>query len=130
MYLESAAGLSEGGRTGLTAVVVAVLFAVSILFLPLLQAVPLTATSSALIVIGLLMLLPLRQRQGATLEELLSAFIIMVTMSLTHDVGLGLCTGFVIYPVLMGAAGKARDIRAGTWVLTAIALVFLVARPY
>ena len=130
MYLESAAGLSEGGRTGLTAVVVAALIAASLLFLPLVNAIPTAATSSALIVIGLLMLLPLRQRQGASLGEFLTAFVIMVTMSLTHDVGLGLCTGFIIYPVFMAAAGKVREIPPGTWLLTAISLVFLAVRPY
>jgi xanthine/uracil/vitamin C permease (AzgA family) len=49
---------------------------------------------------------------------------------LTYDARLGLCTGFVIYPHFMAAAGKIRDIRPGTWGLTAIALVFLVGRPY
>ena len=130
MYLESAAGLSEGGRTGLTAVVVAGLMAVSLFFLPLLGAIPTAATSPALIAIGLLMLLPLRQRQGATLQEFLAAFVIMVTMSLTHDVGLGLCAGFIVYPLFMAAAGKVREVHAGTWCLTAISLVFLVVRPY
>jgi AGZA family xanthine/uracil permease-like MFS transporter len=130
MFIESAAGINEGGRTGLTALVVAVLFGLSLFFIPAIDAFPAIATSSALMVIGLLMMAPLRLKSLAEKEELLTSFVLMVVMTLTQNIGIGLSTGVLVYPVFMAAAGKRADIHPAFWGLAACALVFLMIFPY
>lgn len=130
MFIESAAGMNEGGRTGLTALVVAVLFGLSLFFIPAINAFPAIATSSALVVIGLLMMAPMRLRSIAEKEELLTSFVLMVTMILTENVGIGLSAGVLAYPVFMIAAGKRTEIHPAFWGLVACAIVFLVIFPY
>jgi len=130
MYIESAAGINEGGRTGLTALVVAVLFSLSLFFIPAIEAFPAIATSSALMVIGLLMMAPMRLKTLAGNEETLTSFILMVVMILTQNIGIGLSMGVLVYPIFMIAAGKREEIRPAFWGLVACAIVFLVIFPY
>jgi AGZA family xanthine/uracil permease-like MFS transporter len=130
MYIESAAGINEGGRTGLTALVVAVLFSLSLFFIPAIEAFPAIATSSALMVIGLLMMAPMRLKTLAGNEETLTSFILMVVMILTQNIGIGLSMGVLVYPMFMIAAGKREEIRPAFWGLVACAIVFLVIFPY
>jgi AGZA family xanthine/uracil permease-like MFS transporter len=130
MFIESAAGMNEGGRTGLTALVVALLFGLSLFFIPAIDAFPAVATSSALVVIGLLMMAPMRLKSIAEKEELLTSFVLMVTMILTENVGIGLSAGVLAYPVFMIAAGKRAEIHPAFWGLVACAIVFLAIFPY
>ncbi len=129
-YIESAAGVSVGGRTGLTAVVVAILFASSLFFAPLVTAIPACAYGPAMIVVGSMMLAPLRGIDFEDLTELLPAFATIALMSFTYNLGVGITAGLVLYPLFKVVAGRAGEIRPGLWVLSALSLLFFVVYPY
>lgn len=129
-YVESAAGIESGGRTGLTAVVVALLFVAALFVAPLLTAIPPHAYGIVLIAIGLLMLSPVRQLPTDDLTELVPAFLTITLVSFTFNIGVGLTAGLLVYPVLKVLSGRAAETSAGQWVLAALALSFYVVYPY
>ena len=129
-YIESATGLQAGGRTGLTAVVTALLFLSALFFAPAFAVVPPYAYGPALIVVGLLMVAPVTQLNFDTLDEIIPAFTVIVLMSFTYNIGIGMTAGFVVYPLLKLLSGRARDVKAGSWVLAALSLVFFAFYPY
>lgn len=130
IFIESVAGIEEGGRTGLVAVVVAVLFAISVFFLPVVNAFPSVATAAALLVIGLLMLAQFRLNSLSNREEMLTAFVLIVTMTITQSIGLGLSVGFIAYPIFILAGGKKANIQPFFWVIVLGAALFLFLYPY
>ncbi|MCL2047885.1 MAG: NCS2 family permease [Defluviitaleaceae bacterium] len=125
-YIESAAGVQEGGRTGLTAMVTAGLFLVSLLLSPLFLAIPAFATATALVVVGLFMLEPIRHVNLEDMEELIPLGITIVTMPFFYSISTGLAFGLITYVVVKAAAGKFKDISVLMWVLSAVFLVQLV----
>jgi len=129
-YIESAAGIEEGGRTGLTSLVVAVLFLVALFFAPFLTAVPSQAYGPALIIVGLLMLSPVTKINFADYTELIPAFAVVILMSFTYNIGIGMTGGFVLYPLFKIISGRAREVRPGLWVLGAFSLLFFIFYPY
>jgi adenine/guanine/hypoxanthine permease len=129
-FVESAVGIEEGGRTGLTAVVVAALFVASLFLAPLLTAIPIHASGVALVVIGALMIAPIAQLNFNDLTELLPAFLTIVLISFTYNVGVGMTAGLLVHPLLQLATGKASEVPAGQWVLAAMSVVFFVVYPY
>jgi AGZA family xanthine/uracil permease-like MFS transporter len=94
-YMESAAGIEEGGRTGLTAVTTGILFLLTVLFVPVVGIVPGYATAPALIMVGLFMMKEVRRIDFSNLEEAFPAFIIMVMIALSYSISTGLAFGFV-----------------------------------
>ncbi len=130
IYIESVAGVREGGRTGLVSVVVVIFTICSLFFLPLIESFPDVATAAALLVIGLLMLAQFRLQSLSSREELLTAFVLMVTMTITQNIGLGLSMGIITYPIFMFAAEKHRDIPRVFWSLVLCAAIFLIFFPY
>jgi adenine/guanine/hypoxanthine permease len=129
-YVESAAGIESGGRTGLTAVVVALLFVAALFVAPVLTAIPPHAYGIVLIAIGLLMLAPMRQLPTDDLTELVPAFLTITLVSFTFNIGVGLTAGLLVYPVLKVLSGRAAETSAGQWVLAALSLSFYVVYPY
>ena len=129
-YIESATGLQAGGRTGLTAVVTALLFLSALFFAPAFAVVPPYAYGPALIVVGLLMVAPVTQLNFEALDEIIPAFTVIVLMSFTYNIGIGMTAGFVVYPLLKLLSGRARDVKAGSWVLAALSLLFFAFYPY
>ncbi|HID10848.1 MAG TPA: NCS2 family permease [Candidatus Latescibacteria bacterium] len=129
-YIESAAGIEAGGRTGLTAVVVAVLFLLALFFAPLFTSVPPHAYGPALAMVGLMMLEPIRRIDFSDYTELVPAFAVVALMSFTYNLGVGMTAGFVLYPLLKTLAGRAREVPAGAWVLGGLSLLFYVFYPY
>lgn len=129
-YVESAAGIESGGRTGLTAVVVALLFVAALFVAPVLTAIPPHAYGIVLIAIGLLMLTPVRQLPTDDLTELVPAFLTITLVSFTFNIGVGLTAGLLVYPVLKVLSGRAAETTAGQWVLAALSLSFYVVYPY
>ncbi|HET9984727.1 MAG TPA: NCS2 family permease [Longimicrobiales bacterium] len=97
-YIESAAGIGEGGRTGLVAVVVAGLFLLATFFSPLAGAIPGIATAPALVVVGALMMRSVRNAAWHDMTEAIPAFLTLVGMPLTFSVANGLALGFLSYP--------------------------------
>lgn len=129
-YIESAAGIEEGGRTGFTALVVAALFLLSLFFAPVLTAVPPHAYGSALIVIGILMIRPITKIDFDDYTELIPGFLTIVLMVFTYNIGVGMTTGLLSYPLLKTISGRVREVPAGLWVLAALSLTFYIFYPY
>jgi AGZA family xanthine/uracil permease-like MFS transporter len=129
-YIESAVGIEEGGRTGLTAVVVAVLFLLALWAAPILTAVPLHASGVALVAIGVLMLKPLAVLDTADATEWIPALFTIVLMSFTYNIGVGMTAGLLLHPLLKVATGRRREVPAALWVLAALSLLFYLVYPY
>ncbi|MBN2733465.1 MAG: NCS2 family permease [Methanomicrobiaceae archaeon] len=129
-FMESATGVGVGGRTGLTAVVVAVLFAFGLFFSPVLAAIPAAATGPAMIMVGLLMMQPIKKMNFTEYSELIPAVAVIILMSFTYNVGVGLCSGFVLYPLFKVISGKKKEVSAATWVLFMLCLTFFIFYPY
>ncbi len=109
-YVESATGVEEGGRTGLTAVVVAALFALSLFFTPLLTAVPAAATAPALIAVGALMLTAAREIDWSRFDEAVPAFLTLAGMPLTYSIANGISLGIVSWVAIKVLAGRWREV--------------------
>ncbi|NQS90721.1 BMP family ABC transporter substrate-binding protein [Patescibacteria group bacterium] len=125
-----AAGIEEGGRTGLTALIVAVLFFLGLFFSPFFAAVPPAATAPALIIVGLLMISPITKINFKDYTEVIPAFAVIALMSFTYNIGVGLCGGFVLFPLCKLAGGKFREVHPAAWVLFALCLLFFIFYPY
>lgn len=118
-YIESAAGVEEGGRTGLTALVVAVLFLASLFFTPLLAAMPAVATAPALVLVGALMLAGAREIEWGRAEEALPAFLTVAAMPLTFSIANGVALGIASHTLLRLLSGRWREVHPVMYVLTA-----------
>jgi len=129
-YIESAAGVQVGGRTGLTAVVVAALFAMSLFFAPLVAAIPAAAYAPALIVVGAMMVAPVVKIDFDDYTELIPAFTVIALMSFTYNIGIGITAGLILYPLVKLAAGRRSEVHAGLWLLCGLSILFYVFYPY
>lgn len=119
-YVESAAGIGAGGRTGLTSVVVAILFAISAFFAPVIQAIPYAATAPALIIVGVMMLSAFKEIQWDNLEEAVPAFFAGIFMALCYNISYGIAAGFIFYIIVKLSKRKAKEINPVLWVVTAL----------
>ncbi len=117
-YVESAAGIGVGGRTGLTSVVVAVLFLLSLFFAPIALAVPSAATAPALIVVGVLMMESLGKIDWGNFEEAVMAFMTVAIMPFAYSISTGVAAGFIFYVVVKVARGKAREVHPIMYIVT------------
>ena len=127
-YIESAAGVSAGGRTGVTAVVVGVLFFVALLFSPLIGMIgnypPITAP--ALIIVGVMMMSNAGRIDWDDPSESVPAFLTLAGIPLTYSIADGLALGFISYPVLKVLAGKGRDIGPVSYVVASLLMIYFV----
>lgn len=128
-YIESAAGIAVGGRTGFTALVVAALFGLSLFFAPLFTMVPGYAAGIALVVIGALMLQAVTRLDFDDFTELIPAFLTVALMIFTYNIGIGMTVGLFSYPLIKLCTGRAREVSGGMWVLAALSLVFFIVMP-
>lgn len=119
-YVESAAGVAEGGRSGLTAFVVAVCFAISLFFSPLFLSIPAAATTAALVIVGMLMLESVRKIPFNDYCESIPAFICIIIMPLTYSISNGIMLGMVSYVVLNMLCGKFSKITPTMYVLAVL----------
>jgi AGZA family xanthine/uracil permease-like MFS transporter len=124
-YIESAAGIEEGGRTGLTSVVTGVCFLLALLFVPLVGVVPEYATGPALVMVGLFMMKEVRRIDFEKLDEAFPAFIIMVMIALSYSISTGLAFGFISFVLIKLLAGRARDVMPAMWIIAVLCLLFL-----
>ena len=121
-YVESSAGIEAGGRTGLTAVTVGILFLLAIFFAPLATMIPAYATSGALIYVAILMLSSMEKLNWSDLSDLLPALVIIVMMPLTFSIANGIALGFLSYVIIKIFSGQLKAISSGAWFLTIIFL--------
>ncbi len=119
-YIESASGVAEGGKTGLTAVVVGILFLLSMFLAPLAKSIPAFATAPALVIVGMLMLKVVSRINWEDFSEGLPAFIVMISMPFTYSIATGIALGFIFYPLVKLLSGKVRDVKFTVWVLAVI----------
>lgn len=129
-FIESATGIESGGRSGLTSVVTAFLFLTALFFAPFFTVIPAYAYGPALIIVGMLMLSPIKQIKFDDLTEVVPAFSIIILMSFTYNIGVGMTAGFVVYPLVKLLSGRVREVPAGLWVLSALSLLFFIFYPY
>ena len=116
-YVESSAGVEAGGRTGLTAVVVGLLFLLAIFFSPLAAIVPAYATSGALIYVAILMLGGMEKLDWSDTTELVPSLIMIVMIPLTFSIANGIALGFISYVVIKAFVGEIRGVSSGAWFL-------------
>tara|TARA_B100001027_G_scaffold196860_1_gene153957 strand:- start:1510 stop:2808 length:1299 start_codon:yes stop_codon:yes gene_type:complete len=119
-YVESSAGVEAGGRTGLTAIFVGILFLFSMFFSPLASIIPPFATAGALIYVAILMLSGMEKLNWSSSTELLPALVIIVMIPLTFSIADGIAIGFLTYIALKVFNGQHKDVAIGAWFLTLI----------
>jgi len=127
-YIESAAGVQAGGKTGLTAVVVGLLFLLCLLLAPLAGMIPPEATAPALILVGFYMAAAARGIDFADVEEGLPALLTIVIMPLTYSITNGIGAGVITFVLVKLARGSAAQVRPMMWI-TALAFVLYFAMP-
>ena len=122
-YIESAAGVAEGGRTGFASIVTGVLFLFAIFLSPLATVIPNAATAPALVLVGYLMFTQVRDIDVDNVEDGLPALLTMILMPLTFDITVGIGAGFISWVIIKIAKGKASEIHPLMWV---VAIMFIV----
>ena len=128
-YVESAAGVQAGGRTGLTALTVAALFLLATFLAPLAGSVPATATAPALVYVATLMLREFAEITWDDVTEAAPAVLTAIAMPFTYSIANGLAFGFVTYAGLKLLTGRAREVHAATWIVAALFVMRFVFFP-
>lgn len=123
---ESTTGIAEGGKTGLTAVTVGVLFFISLILSPLFLMIPSIATASALVMVGVFMLEPLKDIELGDLSSAFPAFLTAAIMPFTSSIDRGILFGILGYTLATVAAGKKKEITKTIWILTVVLFVYLI----
>jgi len=124
-YIESAAGIEQGGRTGLTSIVTGAMFLLALLFVPVVGIVPAYATAPALIMVGLFMMKEVKAIDFANIEQAFPAFIIMVMIALSYSISTGLAFGFISFTLVKLICGKRREIKPAMWIIAVLSVLFL-----
>jgi AGZA family xanthine/uracil permease-like MFS transporter len=119
-YVESAAGVSAGGRTGLTSVFVALCFMLALFLTPLMKVIPLMATTPALIMVGILMMDSFRQLDFDDLTSLATATVALLAMPLTFSISEGIALGFITYVGIMLGTGRYKQVTLITYIMAAV----------
>lgn len=119
-YVESAAGVAQGGRSGLTALVIAGCFAIALFFSPLFLSIPSAATAPALVLVGIMMMEPVTKIKFYNFSESIPAFICIITMPLTYSISNGILIGMITYVILNMICGNFKRITAVMYILTVL----------
>ncbi|NLY67774.1 MAG: NCS2 family permease [Tissierellia bacterium] len=129
-FVESAAGIGAGGRTGLTSVVVAALFILSAFFAPVISAIPAAATSPALIIVGIMMISAFKDINWTELDEAIPAFFAGIFMGLCYSISYGIAAGFIFYCIVKLVKKETRDINPVLWVSTILFILNFVVLAF
>lgn len=119
-YIESASGVAEGGRTGLTSFVIALCFAIALLFSPVFLAIPGAATGAVLVIVGVMMMSPIRNIDWDDYSEAIPAFVTAVMMPLSYSIAHGIMLGMISYVVIKALSGKIKNVSVTMWVLAVL----------
>ncbi|MDW7650399.1 MAG: NCS2 family permease [Bacillota bacterium] len=125
-YVESTAGISEGGRTGLTSIVTGILFLLALFFTPLAGIVPAQATAPALVIVGVLMIGAVTGIDFDDFTEAFPAFLTIAIMPFAFSIAHGIAAGFLAYPIVKVAAGRAKEVHWFVYILAVISLVHFI----
>ncbi|NLI15243.1 MAG: NCS2 family permease [candidate division Zixibacteria bacterium] len=129
-FIESAAGIEAGARTGFASLITAVMFIFCLFLAPIFVAVPPVAYGAALVIVGFLMLGPIKELKFDDYSELFPSVATIALMSFTYNIGFGMATGFILYPMFKLIAGKSKDLSPGIWVLFALSILLFIFYPY
>lgn len=124
-YVESAAGVGAGGRTGLTGVFVSLFFILALFFQPLVSLIPAVATAPALIIVGAMMITNMAKLDWNDFTEVFPAFITMVFMPFTYSIANGIALGFIVYPFVKLATGKGKEVNWLAYLLGVFSVLYL-----
>jgi AGZA family xanthine/uracil permease-like MFS transporter len=129
-FIESATGIEAGGRSGFTAVITSILFLLALFLSPLFSIIPSYAYGPALIIVGMLMISPIKKLNFDDLSDLLPVFSIITLMSFTYNIGIGMTGGFLVFAIVKVLIGKYNEISGGMWILSGLSLLFFIFYPY
>lgn len=129
-YLDSMTGISAGGRTGLTAVTVGVLFLLGLVFTPLIKIIPSYAYAPALLYVGILMTSVITKIDFDDISEFATSILTISIMIFTYNIGVGIIASFIIYPITKLLCGKKNETNIITWIMLVISLIFFLIYPY
>ncbi|MFB6132513.1 MAG: NCS2 family permease [Halanaeroarchaeum sp.] len=127
-YIESATGVEEGGRTGMTAFVVGVLFLITLAIVPLAAAVPSYASHIALVVVAVIMLTNVTDIQWDNVTHAVPAGLTIIVMPFTYSIAYGIAAGIVSYPIVKTAVGEWDEIHIGQWILAGAFVLYFIVR--
>lgn len=125
-FVESSAGVAEGGRTGLSSVVTAILFFIAMFLSPIAQLIPSCATAAALIYVGVLMISCVKEIDWHSAEIAVPAFLTLAMMPFSYNISYGIAFGLISYLVINLFTGKVKEIKVGTWVITLLFIAMLL----
>lgn len=128
-YIESASGVGEGARTGLASVVTGICFLLATVFAPVVNIIPYEAATPALVVVGFLMMLQVREIAWDRMEIAFPAFLTIVVMPFTYSITAGIGAGFLTYVVLQTARGRPREVHPLMWVVAVLFLLYFAIGP-
>lgn len=129
-YVESASGIGAGGRTGLTSVVTAILFAACLLFAPVAGVIPAAATAPALIIVGVLMMSSFAKIKWEDFDEALPAFFTSVVMAYAYSISSGISAGFIFYVIVKIFKGKAKEVHPIMYIVSGLFLVNFIVSAF
>lgn len=129
-YIESAAGIEQGGRSGLTSVVTGLFFLLALVFVPIVAIVPEYATAPALIMVGLFMVKEVTKIDFTNIENGFPAFIIMVMIALSYSISTGLAFGFISFTLIKLVSGKVKQVKLTMWVIAILSILFLTLEHF
>ncbi|WP_320130585.1 NCS2 family permease [uncultured Sphaerochaeta sp.] len=125
-FVESSAGVVEGGRTGLTSLTVAILFLVSLFFAPLFESIPSAATAPALIIVGVLMMTPVKDIEWGDITEALPSFLCIIFMVVAYSIADGIMFGIISYVLMKLFSKKNKEITPMTWVVFGLFVIKII----
>jgi len=128
-YIESAAGVGAGARTGLASVVTGVLFLLATFLAPIVAIIPYEAATPALVVVGFLMMVQVRSIEWDDVEIALPAFLTIILMPFSFSITVGIGAGFVSYVVIKAVRGKAAQVHPLLWVVAALFVLYFAINP-
>jgi AGZA family xanthine/uracil permease-like MFS transporter len=129
-YIESSAGIEAGAKSGFASLVTALMFALCLFIAPIFVSVPPAAYGAALIVVGFLMLSPIKDIHFSDYSELFPSVATIALMSFTYNIGFGMAAGFFLFPIFKLIAGKKEELSVGVWVMFLISIMLFIFYPY
>jgi AGZA family xanthine/uracil permease-like MFS transporter len=127
--VESTAGVADGARTGLASVVTGLLFVLALFFTPLISLVPSEAATPALVIVGCLLIMQVKDLDLSDFALVVPAFLTIVLMPFTYSITNGIGAGFISYPILQAARGRAREVHPLMWVIAVLFVVYFALAP-
>ncbi len=129
-YLDSMTGIKAGGKTGISSITTGILFLIGLIFTPVIMIIPPYAYAPALIYVGILMISAFRHLNYDDISEFAPAIFTISAMVLTYNIGTGIMTGFLIYPIIKLLCSKKHETNIIQWILCLMSIIFFIIYPY